>query len=273
MDFYSTARTRLIPIDRGERRELFGGRIECGPNPENILITISVVLSIWIIYLVYAFKYYADIYIDIAFSFLIRFASISLILATSLIEPGIIDKDQDIEEYMETSAPVKIVHIHLKPVVTVWCASCRIYKPPRSKHCRHCDLCIKRFDHHCPWVSNCIGYNNYKVFIILCMITYLDGILHLNSILKIFTILNKEKTLSNILFDHAFIIIPLFSHIFQIITFGAYLGYSMYLISKNKTINEDFTRMLDDCNPYDNGFFRNWMEFIQLPLIPQNRHV
>lgn len=168
---------------------------------------------------------------------------------------------------METSAPVKIVHIHLKPVVTVWCASCRIYKPPRSKHCRHCDLCIKRFDHHCPWytsilyrVSNCIGYNNYKVFIILCMITYLDGILHLNSILKIFTILNKEKTLSNILFDHAFMyvtklfsIIPLFSHIFQIITFGAYLGYSMYLISKNKTINEDFTRMLDDCNPYDNG--------------------
>jgi palmitoyltransferase ZDHHC3/7/25 len=33
------------------------------------------------------------------------------------------------------------------------CGQCQTFKPPMSHHCRICNRCISRMDHHCPWVS------------------------------------------------------------------------------------------------------------------------
>lgn len=47
-----------------------------------------------------------------------------------------------------------------------FCINCMARKALRSKHCRVCDKCVGRFDHHCPWVWNCVGVNNHRQFII-----------------------------------------------------------------------------------------------------------
>ena len=63
------------------------------------------------------------------------------------------------------------------------CKTCLFIKPPRSKHCSICDHCVEKFDHHCVWVNQCIGINNYKWFmiytllhVILCIYGALAGL-------------------------------------------------------------------------------------------------
>jgi len=33
-----------------------------------------------------------------------------------------------------------------------------------THHCRDCDVCIRNYDHHCPWTSKCIGEKNLCKF-------------------------------------------------------------------------------------------------------------
>lgn len=47
-----------------------------------------------------------------------------------------------------------------------YCDVCACLKGYRVHHCRRCNRCILRMDHHCPWIANCVGQNNYKVFLL-----------------------------------------------------------------------------------------------------------
>ena len=51
-----------------------------------------------------------------------------------------------------------------------FCYTCQIIRPLGVSHCKTCNICVEKFDHHCPWVGNCIGKNNYKYFFIFLIL-------------------------------------------------------------------------------------------------------
>ena len=93
--------------------------------------------------------------------------AMGFMLATSLTDPGIIPRNpfmDDAEAALQAnstrSIEIKGVTVQLK-----WCTTCHIWRPPRAAHCSECDVCVERFDHHCPWMGQCIGRRNYRFFI------------------------------------------------------------------------------------------------------------
>jgi palmitoyltransferase ZDHHC2/15/20 len=44
---------------------------------------------------------------------------------------------------------------------------CHLFKPDRTHHCSVCNRCVLNMDYQCPWIHNCIGFYNRKVFILI----------------------------------------------------------------------------------------------------------
>lgn len=50
------------------------------------------------------------------------------------------------------------------------CNACGIVQPKGCLHCEFCEVCVSEYDHHCPWMSKCIGGKNLSAFYsFLCM--------------------------------------------------------------------------------------------------------
>ncbi|KAJ7161116.1 DHHC palmitoyltransferase-domain-containing protein [Mycena filopes] len=78
-----------------------------------------------------------------------------------------------------------------------WCSRCSIVKPYRAHHCRICGTCILKFDHHCPWIGQCVGARNHKFFLNFGLATFIFTSYTFTSLL----VFNAAPALTNNGFD------------------------------------------------------------------------
>lgn len=116
------------------------------------------------------------------------------------------------------------------------CIRCELKKPDRAHHCRQCEKCTLRMDHHCNWIGTCIGFWNYKYFI--CMVFH-------GTILCLIFIASFWETLAVILNDEAnslmtcLCVVLSYSIVFMLfIVLCVFLIFHLWLISKNYTTIE-----------------------------------
>lgn len=171
----------LFPIFGGNNRFFMGGRCVTGPLADWKFngCAWTFILIPTISYFSLASRYLwaqVDPVMPVVTA-LLFVSTILFLLLTSCTDPGIIPRRELqyvtsglIKEVADATAcaPLNRVNITFTQQMDNdgyrWCPTCKIVRPPRASHCRVCDNCVLRFDHHCPFVNNCIGQRNYVFF-------------------------------------------------------------------------------------------------------------
>lgn len=70
-----------------------------------------------------------------------------------------------------------LLHLYLTNEVHKVCPECIIIQPKRARHCTICRMCVFKYDHHCPWLNNCIGARNIGIFYLFLLLLWVDLVL------------------------------------------------------------------------------------------------
>lgn len=180
-------------------------------------------------------------------------------------EAAAIEKQIEVPNGQNSSAlrpppRTKEVVIHGQTVKLKYCFTCKIFRPPRASHCSLCDNCVDRFDHHCPWVGNCVGRRNYRYFYLFIVSLALLCIFIFSCVItRLVYEARTKESFPDTLRDSPASVIEIVICFFSLWSILGLAGFHTYLTTANQTTNEDIKgsfssrRGQDMRNPYSQG--------------------
>lgn len=292
---------RVYQVWKGSNKFLFGGRLILGPDAKSLFFTvllISVPVVIFCVFVAWHLRHahqfasydagYAIMVVAVVFTVYV----LVLLLLTATRDPGIVPRNSHPpeEEFRYDTTVVetggrrtpglqfprtKEVMVNGIPVRVKYCDTCMLYRPPRCSHCSICNNCVERFDHHCPWVGQCIGLRNYRYFFLfvssatlLCIYVFAFSAFYMKVLMS-----DNHYTVWKAMKDSPAAVI-LMAYCFISLWFvGGLTGFHLYLISTNQTTYENFRYRTDSrLNVYNRGCLNNFHEVFCTEIKPSRNN-
>ena len=167
-----------------------------------LLLSVELTIVILLFFMIYFLLSFYSLYIFIPFTIIMLLTGFYMLL-TYLTEPGIIPKNHpnfqgeiNSNENDEKNKAIPRIYTERQ------CSTCKIIRPPGCSHCSQCNNCVLDFDHHCVFVSNCIGKRNHKYFFLFLLFGSFSSIsaiiLNVISIINVY-FTNSDETVSFII--------------------------------------------------------------------------
>lgn len=244
----------------GKNRFFCGGRIIMAKQINVFFVTLVLVIGVCALFFIFDSQYlsvHLSPVIPVIAALLFIFTLLFL-FRTSFSDPGILpratgdealfndrgaDNSIDLTQNVQFRNPprTKDVIVNNETVKLKYCFTCKIFRPPRASHCSMCDNCIERFDHHCPWVGNCVGKRNYRYFyLMIATITLLCIYILAFSVVHIILVSQEEgKTLVTAMSETPASIVEALICFFAVWSVLGLAGFHSYLAGTNQTTNEE----------------------------------
>mmetsp|Transcript_10107 Transcript_10107/g.22739 ORF Transcript_10107/g.22739 Transcript_10107/m.22739 type:complete len:357 (-) Transcript_10107:76-1146(-) len=263
----------------GNNKIFCKGRFISGPDARACAGSFLMILVPSILWQIYVGSFMADRY-SVAIPFftaIFQVIPMGFMLATALSDPGIMPRQKEYNEYFDVRTksyrnkpPQRYHDLMLRghPFKLKYCTTCNIYRPPRCTHCSVCENCVERFDHHCPWIGNCIGKRNYWLFFSFVTSTAVLNIFVLaTSLLQLGVVTTEFKDDEALGGGEAFakameqepITTAIAAYCVAIVWFTVGLSlYHSYLVCMNQTTYEQIKGVYTSgSNPFNRGIVGN----------------
>ncbi|CAN0152320.1 unnamed protein product [Ascophyllum nodosum] len=219
----------------GNNKFFLNGRVMLGVHYRQLFTSTLLLATSWFFFFVFVLPAYGRWFFAIMAVCLCAGCFVSLVYS-SFLDPGIIPR-------RAASGLPDSIPEDMRDQLN-YCITCHIVRPPRTKHCKHCNNCVLTFDHHCPWTGNCVGARNYRAFMAFIILLTISSaavctlsVIHF--VTRVLRLGPRHLTDSFAMPGSRFVspILGLWTAMITVLV-GALLCFHIYLLSKGQTTNE-----------------------------------
>lgn len=139
-------------------------------------------------------------------------------------------------------------------VFYIYCRHCKCIKPPRCHHDAVTGRCVFHMDHYCPWMCNCVGFFNYRYFVLFLLYLFLGCVYCVSVSARLLWLDSLQQLPQGYAHGHHVLIFVFTLAVSGGVSVSVLLFWHIYLIVTNQTTIEFYVNMEERRIARDEGY-------------------